>query len=142
MKIKCIDCGHYGYASNSNANKVLMGVAFHCPKCNRSTPHCVEEDEPQTTLPERVARIFSALLQAELGFPTVEEIVGTNNERNDDTCASHDFCDANVFMSMAFTLTGHTDPTPWDDTATDLWNAAWAIAKTNKFYLNALLEPS
>ena len=145
MKIICNYCGHYGHASN--ANKVQMGVAFHCPSCNRSTPHHIEGNT-ETAAPavltlmspqERIARVFSALLMAELGFPVVEEIVGENNRRNDDTCASHDHCDANEYMAFAFTLTGRdSDP---DTVDRDLWSAAWETAKTNEFFINDVLPP-
>lgn len=84
--------------------------------------------------PEKIARVFSALLAADLGYPTMEEIVGTNYERADDTCASHDHCDANAYMMSAFVLTGHeADPSELDE---QLWAAAWADAKANKFYLD------
>jgi hypothetical protein len=92
--------------------------------------------------PEKVARVFSALLQADLGS-TVEEIVGDNNRHPDDNapacrwwwgaCASHDYCDANVYMGAAFALTGN------DADDTGLWSAAWGNAKENGFYLDNLI---
>jgi hypothetical protein len=84
--------------------------------------------------PEKIARVFSALLAADLGYPTMEEIVGTNYGSADDTCASHDYCDANVYMMSAFVLTGHeADPSDLDE---ELWSAGWDNAKANKFYLD------
>jgi hypothetical protein len=54
---------------------------------------------------------------------------------NDGICHSHDFCDANMTMDMAFREVGVTPPADLDDrthefeAACVVWNAAWDHAR-------------
>ena len=87
-----------------------------------------------TTLdPRLVARIafrFDSHLRHELSAGDYEEVCHRNAvaaESGDlNTCASHDFCDANMVMCDAMMDCGQT---PDDDACRDLWNAAWSLWK-------------
>lgn len=96
------------------------------------------------TLPntDQLARRFSAMLLEDLG----KDLMARVNERNaqpeyaeTDSCASHDFCDANMVMLAAIESFGFTDDDVFendcDNPLQKLWNEAWTLAKTNKFYL-------
>jgi hypothetical protein len=88
---------------------------------------------------------FSKVLKKWLGRSTMLEVVKRNTEANDSSCASHDFCDANMAMDEAFTkVMGRSfefnfdeDPAKYstNESDTDLMNAAWSDAKTNNFFI-------
>lgn len=91
------------------------------------------------TLHELAANRERANLPADL--PELDSIVGRHlrgiDERNkgygEHTCASHDFCDANMPMSEAFSdIMGREVVTNHQDDM-DLWNAAWDITKREGF---------
>lgn len=85
---------------------------------------------------EQLARAFSAQLLADIGEDKLKEVNALNDADKDVYgCHSHDFCDANMSMDAAFTkVIGHeTDVSSQSDT--DIWNAAWTIAKENKFFI-------
>lgn len=102
---------------------------------------------------EAMARRFSELLLDEIGetrLSAVNERNGTDAfYRTSDTCASHDFCDANMVMEAAFRHIMGRDP--WmpcdreegkcteDDEQADVhaWNAAWEKAKARQFRAEA-----
>src|SRR5262245_9279508 len=44
-------------------------------------------------------------------------------------CASHDFCDANEAMALAFENVVGREPKANDDDDCALWSAAWELAK-------------
>ncbi len=107
----------------------------------------------KTTLPEKIARKFSALLLAELGARTLAQV----NKRNfphekcetPKTCASHEFCDPNETMARAFRSLGlHApgDRPAWTKAAAnakgELWGAAWTLAKVSRFYLPRMGRPA
>ena len=91
---------------------------------------------------EQIARAFSDKLIAYNGVRLIKEM----NRRNGtpaykDCCASHDFCDANMVMLAAFESLGLPDPLERLATGVapdfTLWNEAWELARSNKFYLEA-----
>lgn len=85
---------------------------------------------------DALSRKFSSILMEWIGKETMEDVVRVNTERGDNTCASHDHCDANMAMLEAFeTMFGRTNDLQNDDD-TDLWNVSWDIAKKNGFYIN------
>ncbi len=104
------------------------------------------------TLELRLALTFTALLHARLGPRQMATVVRRNFRAGDDTCASHDFCDANVYMDEAFELVTGAAATDsggerpdtarqdgcMSDAAADLWNAAWTTAKAAGFDLDRL----
>lgn len=106
-------------------------------------PDCRKGEELKLT--ERIARVFSRLLLENIGIENLRHAIKLN-EREDykDCCASHDFCDANMVMLAAFEELNVTDCTkltqgsPQQQAAINLWNEAWDLARTNKFYLQGI----
>lgn len=49
-----------------------------------------------------------------------------------ECCATHDFCDANVYMEAAYRKI-FKKPTAFNDETTQLMNAAWDLAKSDGF---------
>ena len=85
---------------------------------------------------QALARSFAKVLQEWLTWEEMQ-IVITRNELSSyrGCCASHDFCDANMAMDEAFRRLG--TPFEFGNNLHDtLWNAAWHIAKQNKFFIN------
>lgn len=98
---------------------------------------------------EPLARKFSEMLLNDLGHRTMIEICARNDDaRAADqvhTCASHDFCDANMVMLAAVESLDIRDDAGQpvdveylvDDTnANTLWNSAWNMAVDNRFWLS------
>lgn len=89
-----------------------------------------------------VARAFDAELRRSIETHEYVEVIRRNEEdsayADSDSCASHDFCDANMVMLAAFAeVTGMTEDAivrltcgdgeaaEADGTWVDVWNAAW-----------------
>lgn len=86
--------------------------------------------------PLMLARKFSELLLAEIGAASLRAAVERNGRpeyKEHDSCATHDFCDANMVMLAAFESLG----TPVNNDAPQLWNDAWTQAKLNGFFMEA-----
>lgn len=94
------------------------------------------EPEAKDQLTRRLSCKFSELL-AEVVTRydgSIEEVVRRNrDEAEPGICHSHDFCDANVVMEMAFVQTLSREPDLSSDRDTKLWNDAWNEAKRNGF---------
>lgn len=97
-----------------------------------------------TQLPtvEQVSKAFRLKMQAELGFQVCTVIDHENALRgNDGTCATHDYCDANMVMddtlqSLGVVMFPEDAPDDWAGPAqevVDLWNAAWTHARSALF---------
>jgi len=85
--------------------------------------------EPTTEAVE-LSQAFSRNMRESL---TADELVKVN-ERNATpeyagACASHDFCDANELMLKALADVGRI----FDQSQTDLMNAAWDLSRANGF---------
>ncbi len=86
----------------------------------------------------KLAKMFGQVLQGWLSLHQMRAIIDRNNSRDDMTCATHDFCDANVAMVEAYCkVTGKTedDIDLQDHETSELLNDAWAIAKSADFYI-------
>ena len=93
----------------------------------------------------RIAREFSKLMLEEIGIDNLDLAVMQNTADmavgNDLTCATHDYCDANMVMDEAFHkvlgrgmyLIKESATEEQKQADTDLWNAAWTLAKHNQF---------
>ena len=86
--------------------------------------------------PHALAVRFAQLLLSALGMKTMHEIDRRNATGPKDSCASHDFCDANMVMESAYIeIHGHSslsdDGVNNDNTAR--WNAAWRYATNSGF---------
>ena len=88
--------------------------------------------------PKDAAILFSELLRKELGEEKIQEVVKRNKaycvQYGDKTCASHDFCDANMIMNEALMSLGLKRLGPdLSKTERNLWNGAWSLAKKHEF---------
>jgi hypothetical protein len=89
-----------------------------------------------------LARAFSKQLRLQIGLVGIHKVNERNAANADaDTCASHDFCDANMAMLDAWCELTEEDPETVsasdilnDDKNLALWNSAWALAKQRGFY--------
>ncbi len=80
-----------------------------------------------------LARAFARGLRRDLTPALLAEIDAANAAASDDTCASHDYVDANEVMDGAFAaVMGRAFNGDRDDDCA-LWNAAWAEAKATGF---------
>lgn len=61
------------------------------------------------------------------------DIDAANAKYPDDTCATHDYCDANEIMQEAFLKCVGCMPDLEDDGDVALWNGAWDAAVKNGF---------
>lgn len=84
---------------------------------------------------EDLAFNFMMCLRAELTHQQWEEMREKNRTVPENVCASHDYCDANVYMAIAFELTTGREPDPDSDADAELWSTAWNIA--HRLYLTA-----
>lgn len=99
---------------------------------------------------EDLAKAFAKVLKEWLSDEEMAAVVATNKADGYDasTCASHDFCDANMAMDEAYKkIYPEFDKAAWDDNDkteglgklwdkhTDLWNEAWDLAKRADFYI-------
>lgn len=97
---------------------------------------------------EPLARKFAEIVLRDVGKENhVELFIKTRaiNQANEEHCATHDYCDAN--MSMAEAWEELTGAEPFDDMGSDdaneaariaetnAMNTAWALAKQNLFWL-------
>ena len=96
--------------------------------------------------PQKLATAFCVVLHEWLTPRQLQEVVKRNlvegvNGQGQAVCHTHDYCDANMAMDAAFDRTlGFPASVQFHETAasleplmTDLWNAAWALAKAWNF---------
>jgi hypothetical protein len=81
----------------------------------------------------KIARAFSIILRAEIGGD-VDEVVTLNaTPAYACACASHDFCDANVYMGAAWEIVMGRSPDVASEADADIWGRAWDLAKASNF---------
>lgn len=96
---------------------------------------------------EPLARVFSDALRKEIGADKLAEVVRLNaTEVPGTVCHSHDFCDANVVMDVAWkSVFGREVRLPCDaedghctheqvDEDLRRWELAWTMAVVNRFF--------
>lgn len=111
--------------------------------------------KPDTQPAAILAAKFAEVLRTWLTPAEMDAVVATNESRDlvarlhrkkDWSCASHDFCDANMAMEEAMHACGHsTDGDPDEMGWNVVWNGAWEIAKRMNFdveLLNAYAQTS
>lgn len=127
-----------------------MTTCSNCgqPNATRHSPthdfcaDCGDNHNPAPTTPEDLAATFTAILRSWLTLRELDDIDATNRRRNDNTCATHDYCDSN--MAMVEAMERHDQPWPTDDDGEtpdeeyseahcELWSAAWDLAKARGF---------
>ena len=94
---------------------------------------------------KQLAIEFSKEMHNQLTKKQIEQVNAENKKRNDHTCASDDYCDANMVMDAAFTkvfkrpallaneVALDKDLNDQEDIDMKYWNTAWTIAKENDF---------
>lgn len=81
-----------------------------------------------------LANAFRAELRDTLTDRQLREVDARNAQQvTMDTCASHDFCDANDAMATAYQDALHYPFNAMSETAQGLWNKAWDLARTKPF---------
>ena len=97
----------------------------------------------KSVTPNAVADRFSAVLREWLTEDEMREVLERNlTPEYTGACATHDFCDANMAMGEALQSLG-VDPFEGGeigDAVTDLWNAAWDIARARGFRIGEAKE--
>lgn len=82
---------------------------------------------------DAIAEKFSELVRLALGTD-IDDVIRRNREEPDgSTCASHDFCDAQLLMAWAFDEVLDRGCYPDSETDAELWRAAWKRAQTTGF---------
>jgi len=115
---------------------------------NKSTSPVIGDLQLQITL----AKEFSRILRRDLSRKQINEVI-TKNDNEKDSCASHEYLDANMTMDEAFiNVVGrrptmpsdyeyaHTEKSRQDALDINLWNMAWDMAVENKFYVQEELS--
>lgn len=78
-----------------------------------------------------IALEFNSLLRELLGPEKYSEVCRINRrETNPGICASHNYCDANVWMARAFKTVLGLQVKPNNEKHAGIWNRAWDMAKT------------
>lgn len=84
---------------------------------------------------------FSKQVRESFSEAEMAQIIERNRATGPDTCATHDFADANEIMDSAWeTLFGRSfAPDEGEPPEADfaIWNAAWSVAKAAEFKLGA-----
>ena len=89
---------------------------------------------------DKLTEKFIQLLHQELGSELMTEVVIENTRRNDNTCATHDHCDANVVMMEAYEFVYGVELDPIVNLI--CVNKAWDIAKDCGYDINVRLFKS
>ncbi len=79
----------------------------------------------------RLAHAFHRLVRKAL--PKHLEAIDEENRTAEHTCATQDFCDANMIMDEAFTAVLGRDMDVGSEDDAALWNAAWDLAIVRGF---------
>lgn len=143
MLITCLDgCGHYLTDSD---DKFIIACHWEDDGGNAAWSDCLEGASAQEAIKAseaaRLAWEFAIELERDIGRVGLAKTVRVNKERADPfTCASHDYCDANMTMAEAYSRLfgqvewieeGHDES---DTSGQDRWNLAWDFAKRNHFF--------
>ncbi len=78
-----------------------------------------------------IAQKFHGIVRRELTDHL--EAIDEENRTTEHTCATHDFCDANMLMSEAFTAVLGRDMDAGSEDDAALWNEAWDLAVEHGF---------
>lgn len=85
---------------------------------------------------KKLSTTFSRLIREVLTIEELDEVVRRNRQSvldNKQTCATHDFVDANMVMADAFIEAFGRIEELDDDDDLDLWNGAWNRSIGNGF---------
>lgn len=114
-------------------NKISLATSRECQELQT----IFEDLAYNITTIDKVARKFAELMKAEIGIGKLKLVNEQDEDNTSNTCATHDFCDANMVMHEAMLHVTNIDAS--DEGTTDetreLWNEAWDHAKRNRFFL-------
>ena len=126
-----------------------MGMRHTTTEEKKMLPGSVRRREKM----DKIARAFSDVLKEWLTENEMETIVRRNEKQEDDLiCHTHDFCDANEAMLMAFEIAIGREAFlcsdveagrctgPEEDEDILLWNDAWNWARENDFFLTQIVD--
>lgn len=82
---------------------------------------------------QALAEEFSRLLRRDLGPELMKEVIRLNKTCPPGTCASHDFCDANMVMHEA-QINLKLDLDLGLQSNLDIWSGAWDLAFKKEFF--------
>lgn len=82
---------------------------------------------------KKLSDAFSYGIREELTKKQLAEVVKRNEERKDFSCATHDFCDANMVMFWSFGYAFQRELDISNASDIQLINAAWELSKKSKF---------
>jgi hypothetical protein len=91
---------------------------------------------------EKLAHEFANQMAETLTTKQLAQVISVNLKTNDHTCHSGDIIDSNMVMESAFIAIGLGSPHADCQIETDLWNAAWDMAKGAHFYRPKLVTVS
>lgn len=100
---------------------------------------------PSIKLIEQLSKEFSTLVNKYYSPDQLADVRAKNTASNDNTCATHDYYDANMIMDEAFQTVMKREFVFWNDEEpgtfeqneydTDLINEAWGKSKEAQFYI-------
>jgi hypothetical protein len=82
---------------------------------------------------QQLADEFARLIRDCIPFGQLRTMLHRNEFNPPGVCASHDFCNANEAMGVAFRLVLGRAPDPTSEADTLLWSEAWACARRHHF---------
>ena len=93
--------------------------------------------QKEMELIQSLAEQFAKVLQEWIGKLNLEKVNVLNQHTDFDegSCATHDFCDANMAMDAAFQDVYGREPVLDSNYDNGLWSEAWDQAKRQGFYL-------
>jgi len=81
----------------------------------------------------KLSKAFSYAIREELSKEDLYKVVKNNAQTNDSSCATHDFCDANMVMHWSFGYVFQMELDLDKEGHTELVNAAWGMSKKANF---------
>lgn len=129
---RCPLCGRN--VTRSMINKTGARCKYEGAQFNRAGTllYCGARGKPWNSI--ALANEFSKLLRAEIGDVKLAQVIARNKRKSKGVCHSHDFCDANMVMLVAWNKIVAKRLGPTSEAQTLLWNEAWDIAKHNQFF--------
>jgi hypothetical protein len=100
---------------------------------NHNTAKKIKDEVIQKPANIRLANAFIDELNKVLSPSQITQI-NTLNRFYEDSCATHEFCDPNECMAMAFIKAFGTDIMMNNQQHVKIANEAWSLAKKHKFF--------
>lgn len=99
------------------------------------------ETNNSTELINQLSDEFSRLIVEGFTADQLAEVNAKNaTDKYKNCCATHDYYDANEFMSEAFNHVMNREIDLQNDNDIDLWNAAWALSKSKNFAVDPCMS--